>query len=98
MFYVVIFIIAAFLAGCWIAFPFIVLSKFNELLKVTRQIRSVLNDSNKGLLYLVDSAGRATDFAVVIAYYQVGIHLGYFLSDQSELRRRCAVALVLEGH
>jgi hypothetical protein len=58
--YVVIFIIAAFLAVCWIAFPFIVLSKFSELLKVTRQIRSALNESNKGLQYLVDSAGRAT--------------------------------------
>ena len=60
IFYVVIFIIAGFLAVCWIAFPFIVLSKFNELLKVTRQIRSALNESNKGLRYLVDSAGRAT--------------------------------------
>ena len=60
IFYVVIFIIAAFLAVYWIVFPFIVLSKFNELLKVTRQIRSALNDSNKGLQYLVDSAGRAT--------------------------------------
>ena len=56
--YVVIFIIAAFLAVCWIAFPFIVLSKFSELLKVTRQIRSALNESNKGLQYLVDSAER----------------------------------------
>ena len=32
--FVVFFIIAAFLAIFWIAFPFIVLSKFNELLKV----------------------------------------------------------------
>ena len=60
IFYVVIFIVAAFLAVYWIAFPFIALSKFYELLKVTRQIRSAFNESNKGLQYLVDSAGRAT--------------------------------------
>ena len=59
-FYVLVFLFVAFFAICWIAFPFIVLSKFNELLKVTRQIRSALNESNKGLQYLVDSAGRAT--------------------------------------
>ena len=50
---------AAFLAVWWIAFPFIVLSKFNELLRVTRRINSALNETNKGLQYLVDSAGRA---------------------------------------
>jgi hypothetical protein len=58
--YAVLFAIAAFLAVCWIAFPFIVLSKFNELLKVTRQIARSLNESNKALQYLVDSAARAT--------------------------------------
>jgi hypothetical protein len=57
--YTVIFMMAAFLAVCWIAFPFIVLSKFNELLKVTHSIRRALNENNKGLQYLVDSAGRA---------------------------------------
>lgn len=58
--YVFLFIIGAFLAVCWIAFPFIVLSKFNELLKVTRQIARSLNESNKGMQYLVDNAGRAS--------------------------------------
>ena len=60
----------AFLAVCWIAFPFIVLSKFNELLKVAREtadqaeqaaaalknLRSAHNETNKALQYLVDSA------------------------------------------
>ena len=67
--YFVLFVIAAFLAVCWIAFPFIVLSKFNELLKVTRQLadqaeqavaalknlKSAQNETNKALQYLVDS-------------------------------------------
>jgi hypothetical protein len=71
LFYVLVFLFAAFLTICWIAFPFIVLSKFNELLKVTREIsriadkevaaltslKSALNETNKALQYLVDSAG-----------------------------------------
>ena len=51
-------ILGFFLAICWIAFPFIVLSKFNELLKVTRQLVRSLNETNKGLQYLVDAAAR----------------------------------------
>ena len=70
--YFVLFVIAVFLAVCWIAFPFIVLSKFNELLKVTRELvhqaeqavaalknlKSSHNETNKALQYLVDSADR----------------------------------------
>jgi len=68
--YVVIFIIAAFLAVCWIAFPFIVLSKFNELLKVARSmeeqvermaaalknLKTAHDETNNALQWLLDHA------------------------------------------
>ncbi len=38
------------------------------------------------------------DFAVLIAHHQVGVHLGYFLGNQTELRRAFAVALVVKAH
>jgi hypothetical protein len=68
--YFVLFVIAVFLVVGWIAFPFIVLSKFNEWLKVARQmadqaeqaaaalknLKSAHNETNKALQYLVDRA------------------------------------------
>src|SRR4029077_14086778 len=38
------------------------------------------------------------DVAVLVAHHEVGIHSGYVLSDQAELRRVLGVALVMEGH
>jgi hypothetical protein len=69
--YFIILVVASFLAVCWIAFPVIVLSKLNELLKVARQtaddaersaaaltgVKSALNETNKALYYLVVVAG-----------------------------------------
>jgi hypothetical protein len=40
LFYVLVFLFVAFFAICWIAFPFIVLSKFNELLKSRARSRA----------------------------------------------------------
>ena len=68
--YTVLFLIAAFLAVCWIAFPFIVLSKFNELLKVARSVeeqvermaaalkslKTAHDETNKALQWLLDHA------------------------------------------
>jgi hypothetical protein len=38
------------------------------------------------------------DPAILITHDEIGIHLGYFLSNQAELRCICLIALVVESH
>jgi hypothetical protein len=47
--YLIIFVVAVCLAIAWIIFPFIVISKFNELLKVARGLADDFDDARKRL-------------------------------------------------
>ena len=47
--YLIIVVIAVFLGVAWIVFPFIVISKFNELLKVARELANDFHDARKRL-------------------------------------------------
>jgi hypothetical protein len=45
----------ASVAICWIVFPLIVVSKFNELLKVDREILNAQSEIAKALQWMVDN-------------------------------------------
>ena len=47
--YLIIVVIVASLAIAWIIFPFIVISKFNELLKVARELANDFDDARNRL-------------------------------------------------
>jgi hypothetical protein len=54
MMMVVAFAIAA-VAICWVVFPLIVVSKFNELLKVDREILNAQREIAKALQWMVNN-------------------------------------------